>query len=163
MPPITPLGWFHTAMGIIALLSAGYALFAYKEILPKHRSAQIYLLTTLVTAGTALAIFQHGGFGIAHVLAVTTLGALAVGFAAYAGLFGGFSRYVQAFAFSATVLFHCIPAVTDGLLRLPPGSPVVSSLEDPLMQGAHLGLLVLFIIGVTLQLRWIRRQEKYLA
>ncbi len=160
MPEITALGWFHTAMGIIALVSGAFTLIRYKEIDPKNRSAQIYLATTLVTAGTALAIFQHGGFGPAHGLAVLTLAALVVGMAAaILNLFGKFSRYVQAFSLSATLLFHCIPAVTDALLRLPVGDPIVTSLEDPLMRTSHLALLVLFMIGVSLQLRWVYKQQ----
>lgn len=160
MPEITALGWFHTAMGIIALVSGAVTLIRYKEIDPKNRSAQIYLATTLVTAGTALAIFQHGFFGPAHVLALLTLGALAVGMiAATLTLFGRLSRYVQALSFSATLLFHCIPAVTDGLMRLPVGDPVVTSFEDPLLRNAYLVLLILFLVGASLQLRWIHRQQ----
>ncbi len=160
MPEITALGWFHTAMGIIALVSGAVTLVRYREIDPQNRSAQIYLATTLVTAGTALAIFQHGGFGPAHGLAVLTLAALVVGMAAaMLKLFGKLSRYVQALSFSATLLFHCIPAVTDALMRLPVGDPVVSSLEDPLLRGSYLALLVLFVIGVSLQLRWVYRQQ----
>ncbi len=160
MPEITALGWFHTAMGVIALVSGAIALVKYKEIAPQHRSAQIYLATTLITAGTALAIFQHGGFGPAHGLAVLTLAALVVGMAAATlNLFGRLSRYVQAFSFTATLLFHCIPAVTDGLMRLPVGDPVVTSLEDPLLRSAYLALLILFVVGVSLQLRWIARQK----
>ncbi len=160
MPEITALGWFHTAMGIIALVSGAVTLVRHKEIDPKNRSAQIYLATTLVTAGTALAIFQHGGFGPAHGLAVLTLAALVVGMAAATlKLFGKLSRYVQAFSLSATLLFHCIPAVTDALMRLPVGDPVVTSLDDPLLRSAHLTLLILFLVGVSLQLRWVHKQQ----
>jgi len=158
VPEITPLGWFHTAMGIIALLSGAFSLIKFREISPQTRSGQIYLLTTLVTAVTALAIFQHGSFGPAHGLAVMTLIALAVGtLAATMKPFGKFSRHVQAFSYSATLLFHCIPAVTDGLMRLPAGDPVLTSIEDPVLKMCYLGLLVLFLVGVSLQLLWIKR------
>lgn len=160
MPEITVLGWFHTAMGIIALLSGGFALARYREITQQTRSGQIYLLTTLITAGTALAIFQHGAFGPAHVLAVMTLAALAVGtVAATTKLFGRLSRYVRAVSYSATLLFHSIPAVTDALLRLPVGDPVLTSIEDPILKTCYAGLLVIFLVGVGLQLRWIYRQR----
>ena len=56
MPEIIPLGWFHTIMGIVALSSGGYSLVKFREILPQTRLGQIYLVTTLITAGTALAI-----------------------------------------------------------------------------------------------------------
>ena len=159
MPEIIPIGWFHTAMGIIALLSGGYTLARFREISLQTRSGQIYLVTTLITAGTALAIFQRGEFGPGHALAVMTLLALAVGtVAATTKPFGKFSRHVQALSYSATLLFHCVPAVTDGLLRLPVGDPVLTSIEDPILKVLYLGLLVLFLIGVSLQLRWIHRQ-----
>ncbi len=158
MPEIIPLGWFHTAMGIIALVSGGFTLARFKEISLQTRSGQIYLVTTLITAGTALAIFQHGEFGPAHGLAVMTLVALAVGtVAARVKPFGKLSRHVQAVSYSVTLLFHCIPAVTDGLMRLPVGDPVLTSIEDPILKMSYLGLLALFLIGISLQLRWIRR------
>ena len=159
MPEIIPLGWFHIIMGIVALYSGVFALARYREITLQTRSGQIYLVTTLITAGTALAIFQHGEFGPGHALAVMTLLALAAGtVAAKTKLFGKLSRYVQAFSYSATLLFHCVPAVTDGLLRLPPGNPVLTSIEDPLLRMCYLLLLIIFLVGVSLQLRWIHRQ-----
>ena len=161
MPEIIPLGWFHAAMGIIALVSGGFTLARFKEISLQTRSGQIYLATTLITAGTALAIFQRGEFGPGHALAVMTLLALTVGtVAAKTRLFGRLSRYVQAISYSATLLFHCIPAVTDGLLRLPVGDPVLTSIEDPILKLCYLVLLVLFLLGISLQLRWIHRSQR---
>ena len=162
MPEIIPLGWFHTAMGIVALLSGGFTLLKFKEISLQTRSGQIYLVTTFITAGTALGIFQRGEFGPGHALAVMTLLALAVGtVAATLKPFGKWSRYVQAVSYSATLLFHCIPAVTDGLLRLPVGDPILKSIEDPILKMCYLGLLVLFLLGASLQLRWIYRQPAH--
>lgn len=159
LPEMIPLGWFHTVMGIIALISGGFTLARYKEITLQTRSGQIYLSTTLITAGTALAIFQRGEFGPGHALAVLTLLALAVGtVAATTNLLGKLSRYVQAFSYSGTLLFHCIPAITDGLLRLPVGDPILTSIDDPVLKLCYLVLLVLFLLGVSLQSRWIYRQ-----
>ena len=160
MPEIIPLGWFHTATGVVALVSGGFALVKYKELSLQTRSGQIYLATTLITAGTALAIFQHGAFGAAHGLAVMTLVALTVGtVASTTKLFGKPSRYVRAVSYSATLLFHSIPAVTDGLMRLPVGNPVLSSIDDPILKMCYAVLLVLFLVGINLQLRWIYRQR----
>jgi hypothetical protein len=146
-------------MGIIALFSGGFTLARFREISLQTRSGQIYLAATLITAGTALAIFQRGEFGPGHTLAVMTLVSLAVGtVAATMKPFGKLSRYVQAVSYSATLLFHCIPAVTDGLMRLPAGDPILTSIEDPILKMCYLGLLLLFLVGVSLQLRWIYRQ-----
>lgn len=159
MPEIIPLGWFHTAMGVVALVSGVLTLVKYKEITFQTRSGQVYLLTTLITAGTALGIFQHGAFGPGHALAVMTLLALLVGtVAARTKLFGKLSRYVQAISYSGTLLFHSIPAITDGLLRLPVGNPVLTSIEDPVLRMCYLALLLAYLLGIAFQLRWIRRQ-----
>lgn len=160
MPEMIPLGWFHTAMGVIALVSGAIALMAHKEITLDTRSGQIYLATTFLTAATALAIFQRGEFGPGHALAGLTLLALFVGFiAAKTNLFGGLSRYMQALGFSATLLFHCIPAITDGLLRLPVGDPVLDSINSPVLKICYLVMLVLFLVGIALQLRWIHKHN----
>lgn len=159
MPEMIPLGWFHTVMGVLALGSGAVALATFKEISLQQRSGQIYLAATLVTAGTALAIFQRGEFGPGHALAILTLLALAVGLIAETlKPIGRWSRHLQALSYSSTLLFHCVPAITDGLMRLPLGNPVVSEFDDPILKTSYLVLLVAFLIGITLQLRWVHRQ-----
>ncbi len=160
MPEILPIGWFHTFNGIVALVLAATMLIKFKEISSRPMMGLVYVVTTLITAVTALMIYQHGGFGVAHAMGVAALIALAVGLIAdRTGLFGKFSRHVRGVSFLATLLFHCLPAVTDGLLRLPVGDPILTSIEDPIMKGAHLTVFVLFLIGVVLQLRWINRND----
>ena len=160
MPEITAFGWFHTAMGIIALLSGYYTLAKDKVITFEALSGKIYLLTTLVTAASALGIFKHGGFGVAHALAVLTLLALIAGtIAAKTNILGKFSSYFQAMCFSATLLFHMIPAITDGLMRLPVGDPVVTNIEDPLLRGFYLAFLLAYVIGYIMQVMWLRKQS----
>jgi hypothetical protein len=147
-------------LGALAVITGIVALAKYREITWQSLSGRIYLVATLITAATALGIFQRGSFGPGHALAVMTLLALGVGtLASTTALFGKQSRYVRALGFSATLLFHSIPAVTDGLLRLPVGDPVLTSIDDPILKMCYLGLLVIFLIGITLQLRWIKRQR----
>ena len=156
MPPIIPLGWFHTVLGAIAVITGIVTLVRYREITLDTRVSQVYLLATLITAVSALGIYQHGTFGPGHVLAVMTLLALVVGtFAARKKFYGETSRYVQAISYTATLLFHSIPAVTDGFLRLPVGDPVLSSIDDPVLRMSYLALFALYLVVVGLQLRWI--------
>ena len=159
MPEITLFGWFHTIIGITALLTGVYSLAKFKIISLDQQTGKIYLVCTLIAAVTALAIFRRGEFGPAHALAVLTLLALLVGtVAAKTQIFGKFSTYLQATSYSATFLFHMIPAITDGLMRLPADAPIVTSIEDPLLAGFYLAFLVTYVVGLIFQLLWLRRQ-----
>jgi uncharacterized membrane protein len=155
---LTTLGIVHTAISLVAVFCGFYALFRDKEISLKNRLGQTYVVTTLLTALTGFGIFQHGGFGPPHVLGVLTVLALAVGtVAATTALFGRASRYVQAISFTTTLLlFHMIPGFTESLTRLPPGAPLAASPEAPLLKGILAVLLVVLLIALVLQLRWVR-------
>ncbi|MFT5164090.1 MAG: putative membrane protein, partial [Alteromonadaceae bacterium] len=143
----------------LALLSGVYSLIRFKVIEFKQLSGKLYLVCTLIAAVTALTIYRHGGFGPAHGLAVLTLLALLFGFVAEkTAVFGKLSAYIQATCFSATFLFHMIPAITDGLMRLPVDAPIVTSIKDPLLKSFFLAFLVTYIIGLGLQVLWLRRQ-----
>ena len=76
MPPMTWLGWFHTILGAIAILTAAYTLYHHRIIRAADAPGRAYLLMTLLVAGSALAIYNQGGFGVGHWLAVLTLTAL---------------------------------------------------------------------------------------
>ncbi len=159
MPPMTWLGWFHTIMGVIAIITAASALYRHKIIRASDASGRAYLLITLVVAGSALAIYNQGGFGIAHILAVLTLAALACGvIMEKTHLFGSASKYFQALGYTSTLLFHMIPAITDFLRRLPIGDPFIDTLEDPLLQQFHLAFLLIFVIGLIAQFLWLKKR-----
>ena len=63
--------------------------------------------------------------------------------------------YFQALGYSSTLLFHMLPAITDFLRRLPLGDPFIDSFEDPLLAGFHQAFLVIFVVGVIVQFRWL--------
>ena len=160
MPEMTLLGWFHTIIGVGAVLSGFYTIFKYKVISLEEFTGKLYLFLTLIVAGSALGIYNQGGFGIAHVLAVLTLIAIAGGFVMEkTKLFGSFSKYLQALAYTSTLLFHMIPAITDFLRRLPVGDPFVDSFEDPLLVNFQLSFLLIFVLGVIAQIFWLKNQE----
>ena len=161
MPEIIPLGWAHTIAGIVAVLFGSYTLARFRLIQWQHPSGKIYLLSTLFVAVTALMIFQNGRFGIAHVLAILTLLALVAGAVTEATqLLGKLSPYFQALCYSATLLFHMIPAITDGLMRLPVGDPVLTNIEDPLLKKFYLAFLVIFVVGYIAQIMMLRARAK---
>jgi len=160
MPEMTPFGWFHTIIAILALLSGFYTLAVHKVITPAQKTGRVYLLCTFIAAATALMLYKHGGFGPGHALAVLTLLALAAGFlVTKISLFAKIAVPFQALCFSATLLFHMIPAITDGLLRLPVDDPILTDPQDPLLKKFYLAFFVVFLVGYTLQFRWLRKQK----
>ena len=160
MPEMTMLGWFHTVLGVVAVLSGFYTLYKYRVISVQEGPGKLYVYVTLLVAGSALGIYNQGGFGIAHILAVLTLVALAGGFIMEKiKLFGSFSNYFQALSYSSTLLFHMIPAITDFLRRLPVGDPFVDSLEDPLLVNFQVAFLLIFVVGIIAQFFWLKNQE----
>ncbi|GAA0852987.1 hypothetical protein [Aliiglaciecola litoralis] len=159
MPEISAFGWFHTIMGIIALLTGFYTLVKYKVISLQNLTGKIYLLTTLLAAASALGIYARGEFNIAHALAILTLLALAAGFIAEkTQVLGKLSPYAQALCYSATLLFHMIPAITDGLMRLPVSDPVVTHIEDPMLKAFYLVFLIAYVVGFSAQVLWLRKR-----
>ena len=159
MPEMTILGWFHTVLGILAVLSGFYTLYKYKIITTAESSGRLYVLVTLLVAGSALGIYNQGGFGVAHVLAVLTLIALAGGYIMEKfKWFGSFSKYFQALGYTSTLLFHMIPAITDFLRRLPVGDPFIDSFDDPLLLNFHTAFLVIYMVGLVAQIVWLKIQ-----
>ena len=160
MPEMTMLGWFHTVLGVVAVLSGFYTLYKYRVISMAEGSGRLYVYVTLLVAGSALGIYNQGGFGIAHILAVLTLLALAGGLIMEKiKLFGSLSKYFQALSYTSTLLFHMIPAITDFLRRLPVGDPFIDSFEDPLLVNFYLAFLLIFVVGIIAQIFWLKKQE----
>jgi len=158
---LTPLGTFHTAISLIAVVAGLIALIRDKQISPGTLLGKIYVITTVVSCVTGLGIVQHGGFGKPHVLSIITLAVLGVAVVAgHSTLFGRASRYVETVSYSATFFFHFIPGITETSTRLPPGSPLVPNADAPALQVATGVLFVAFLIGATLQVRRLRAASR---
>jgi uncharacterized membrane protein len=156
---LSPLGVFHTATGLVALIAGFWELARDKEITPKTLLGRLYVLSTLLSASTALCIHRHRGFSPAHGLAVLTLLAILLGtLCAFTSLFGRAARYLQAVCFSSTILFSLVPGVTETLMRFPRRAPLVPFGEMSALKPIYGALLVLFLVGLAFQLRWLRRK-----
>ena len=163
MPAISFLGWVHTILGISALLVGFYSLARYKFIKARNLSGEIYLVATLIVAISSLFIYHQGGFGPAHVMGVLAILAVMVGFVIERKkIFGIFSPYIETIAYTSTFLFHVLPAITDGLRRLPPSDPFIDSFEDPLLLNFFLLFISMYIVGLGIQFILIFR-NKHLA
>ncbi|MDR3427076.1 hypothetical protein [Silvimonas sp.] len=158
MSALTTLGLVHTAISVVALAAGLVALVLDKRITWRTALGKVYVCTTVLTCITALGIFQHGGFGKPHALAILTLIAVAVALAAVlTPWFGGAAGKVEALAYSLTILFHFIPAITETSTRLPQGAPIFENADAPGLKAATAVLVLLFLIGATLQLRYLKR------
>lgn len=157
---LTSIGTVHTAIGLIAVI-AGYAmLLRHGRIGLDLKLGSLYLWTTVITCLTGFGIFQHGGFNIAHALGVVTLFTLALVVAAgRLRLFGRFAPYVETLGFTLTVFFHMIPGITESFTRFPLGSPLFTGPEDPKLEKVVGTLFLLFLVGMALQARQIRKAQ----
>jgi uncharacterized membrane protein len=154
---LTPLGTVHTAISLIALAAGFVALWRYKEISTRTVSGRLFIGGTILSCLTGLGIFQHGGFGVPHVLAIVTLVVLGVALATeYLNAFGRLSRHVATVSYSLAFFFHFIPGTVETLTRLPVGAPYLSGPDDPKAQPIIGAFFVLFLIGATLQVLRLR-------
>lgn len=149
-------------MGFAALISAAVMIVRNGEIRPETGLGRIYVVTTVVSALTALAIYQRGGFGPGHVLALVALFALAVGLFLRRGAAPGSWRYViGSGALSFTLLCHLIPGATETLVRVPVGAPLAASPQDPALRVVFLGLLATFLVAASTQALLLRRRRRF--
>jgi uncharacterized membrane protein len=162
MQAMTPFGIFHTLISLVAVIAGVVSFFREGRISWSDAPGKIYTVFTIASCVTALFIFHHGGSGPAHVVAVLTLVVLAIaGLARTTRIFGRGARYVETLSYSATFLFHMIPAVTETSTRLPPGAPLVDDPDSPTLKAVYLVLLIAFLVGVVLQSVRLRRDDSY--
>lgn len=157
---LTTLGAIHTAISLVALAAGVVVLLRHGEIAARTPLGKTYIWATVLTCLTGFGIFQRGGFGPPHVLGIMTLGVLLVAALAGRNLFGLASRYVETIAYSTTFFFHMIPGLTETFTRLPVGSPLFSSPEDPLLQKTVGVCFLLLVAGCLLQVRRLRAESQ---
>lgn len=157
---LTNLGVVHTLFSLVAVFTGAWALIARREILLSSRLGQVYAWSTVVTCLTGFGIFQHGGFGVPHVLGVLTLLLLGVAASANGILTGGWARYFGTAAMTTSYFFHWIPGIVETTTRIPLSKPLIASREAPELQMLVGMAFVIYLIGLSLQIRRIRRQGK---
>ncbi|BAU54006.1 hypothetical protein [Mucilaginibacter gotjawali] len=144
------LGIIHTAISILAILVALYALYKDGKINPATSPGKLYILLTVITCITGFPIMRFGHPTPGHYLGVIILVLLALG--VYAKRISGKARaYIQLILLSTTVFLSFIPAIVETSTRLPMGHPLAAGPDDPLVQKAQLVLLAIFLIGVIYQ------------
>ena len=157
---ISFIGWIHTLIALIAILSGAYSLKKYTIIETKNLSAKIFIVTTIFAAITALLIYKRG-FGVGHLLAIITLLAVIFGYINEKGLFFGFlAPYFQIISYSALFLFHMIPGITEILRRFPTDNPIVidSNVDHPILISFYITFFISYLIITTNQIIWLQKR-----
>jgi len=150
---LSTLGIIHTAISILALISAFYALARYGRINPANGAGKVYVLLTIITCLTGLPIMKTGHPTPGHFLALIILVLLPLGiFAKSIKPFGKGAEYIQVFILSLTLFFSCIPAVIETLTRLPISAPIAANPNAPVIQIGLIILFVCFMAGVIYQI-----------
>src|SRR5205809_7643645 len=121
---LTPLGTFHTAISLIAVVAGFVALARDREISTKSAAGSLFFWGTVITCLTGFGIFQHGGFGKPHVLGTVTLIVLGGAVAGEPGsAFGRVSPCAAARGESLALFLHLLSATLDTLTSLPASPP----------------------------------------
>jgi len=155
---LTTLGLLHTAVSLVAVAAGALALLRQGAITGRTQLGQVYVITTVITCLTGFGIFQHGGFGKPHALGLLTLIVLALAWwMEHGAAASAWARIVATVAYSASFLFHLIPAITETSTRLPLGAPLLASAEAPELKAATGVLALLFLAGAAWQVLRMRR------
>jgi len=155
---LTPLGVVHTLVALLAVVCALVSFARHHKIDPRARTGKIYIVATLVTCLTGFGIFQHGGFGDAHVLGIATIVVLGIAIAAgQTRLFGKLSKYIETVSYTTTFFFHLIPAIVETTTRLPADAPLFATAQAPELKAATGLILVSLMIVAGWQVRSITR------
>jgi len=151
---ISPLGWVHTLGSLPAIPAALYMFVRHGRIVPRSGAGRVYFGSMLVGATTVFLVAHQS---VSYVIATATLLLLFAGYGAVR-LQGRAARYVETICLSLTAFLLMLPTVTEILRRVPDGHPFVTDLHAPLLMGAQGALLVILVVGVTIQIVGLRRR-----
>ena len=155
------LGIIHTAISVLALLVAFYALIRNGKIDPANSTGKLYVLLTAITCLTSLPIMKLGHPTAGHFVAIIVLILLPIGYYARSIRFlGKTAEYVQTIIMSTTLFFSMIPAIVETLTRLPISHPIADDPGSPIIKMCMLCLVTLYMGGVIYQLVVLRKRKK---
>ena len=153
---ISPLGWVHTLGSLPAIPVALYMLARHGRIVPRSGLGAVYFVSMLIGAATVcLVAHQPVSYGIGAATIVFLLAGYSAG---RLPILGRAADYIETICLSVTAFLLMLPTVTETLLRVPYGHPLVTDLSSPLLLGSQAGLLVILVVGLTAQIIYLRRQ-----
>lgn len=157
---ITTFGFLHTLTSLLPLFIGGYLYAAAGRIDLETRAGKVYWLTTAIGSITGLFIFHHGGAGPGHILGVLMLILLAV--AAYADrltLLRLKPETIRIVLLGVSYFSLWFFTTTEGLTRMPSGTPFAASPVDPVLIPIRAILFAGLVLGIVLQIKLARRPK----
>ena len=155
--PLSAFGAFHTILSLVPIAAGLYAFKRYGRIDPATGAGKAYWIGMVASIFTAFGLSSTGGFNPGHALGILALLVMLAGtFAPRVRFLGGASAYLQVIAMSFSFMLLLVPGTNETLSRLPVGHPLASGPDSPLVQGALLGVFILFLIGTGYQLVKLR-------
>jgi len=152
---ISPLGWLHTLGSLPAIPLAAYMFWRHGRIVPRSTPGLLYLVSMVIGACTVFLVAHQP---VSTIIGAVTLVVLLTGYAAgHLPWLGRAGVYLETILLSLTAFLLMVPTVSETLRRVPDGHPIVTDPHAPLLVGVQGGLLVLLIIGVSVQVLYLRR------
>lgn len=155
---LSVLGIIHTAISILALFAAFYALAKNGQIKPASGIGKIYIALTAITCLTGFPIMRFGHPSPGHFLGLIILLILPLGvYAKSIKIFGKQAAYFQTIIMSTTLFMSMIPAINETETRLPISHPLADGPDAPLLKLSLLALFIVYLVGTAFQ---VLRQKK---
>lgn len=151
--PISPLGALHTAISVAPVVAGLYCYVRQRGIHASTRAGQVYLAGLFLSVVTSFGLSSTGKFNAGHALGLLALAAAFGGvIVARLGFLGRLRPYLSAAGLSFSFFLLLVPGINETLSRLPPSHPIGSGIESPVVRGALLGWVVLFAVGLCVQM-----------
>jgi phosphatidylglycerophosphate synthase len=155
------LGIIHTAISIIAIILAFYALAQKGKINPSQDAGRLYAIFTVIACITSLPIMETGHPTPGHLLAIIILVLLPLAiYVRSMRLFRRKADYIQTVLMSTTLFLSLIPAVNETLTRLPPEDPLATGPDSFIVRIILLVLFILYITGIAYQVLKIKARKR---
>lgn len=159
--PLSSLGIAHTAISLLPLGAGLYGLARFGTIEPGTRSGRIYLAGMLLSVLTAFGLSSTGTFNAGHALGVLALLAmLGAWWVPRLAFLGRARAYLATLGWSFSFFLLLVPGINETLTRLPPSRPLAAGPDSPLVQGALLTWLLVFVVGYAWQARTLYLRQR---
>lgn len=159
--PLSSLGIVHTVLSLPAVASGLYSFARYQRVDPATQAGRIYLVSLALSVFTSFGLSSVQGINPGHVLGVLAL------LAAFAGagvlrlpVFGRLAKYLSALGLSFSFFLLLVPGINESLTRLPPSHPLGTSIESPVVRGALLAWVAVFLVALAWQMWSIARSTQ---